>query len=146
MKNFKKYILFILIIILAIFLLYYFHPKNTTLGNIFSVHCDKENINKLYIRGINSRTENYIEDKNQIESILSNLSNVELIEYSGDTSKNRTKGSYEICIYESGKNNLYIYTLGKEYLIIYNDSDFYKTYKVLNNSFNRKYMEKITSE
>ncbi|SFC39924.1 hypothetical protein [Clostridium uliginosum] len=106
---------------------------------------NKENVDKIHIRGVNSGNIKNIKDKNKINEILSNLSNVKLVEYNGDTSKNRTKGAYEIVIYENHKYTLFIYTLGKEYLIISDSEKFLKRYKVLDNSFDREYMEKITS-
>ncbi|SFC38032.1 hypothetical protein [Clostridium uliginosum] len=145
MKNIKNYIIFLSIIILTVCLGYYFHSKYVTLDNIFSMTINKENVDKIYIRGVNSGNIKSIKDKNKINEILSNLSNVKLVEYYGDTAKNRTKGAYEIVIYKNAEDTLFIYTLGKEYLMISDNEKSLKIYKILDNSFDREYMKKITS-
>ncbi|WP_315076688.1 hypothetical protein [uncultured Clostridium sp.] len=141
----KRYFLILSIIILSIILLYCFYPRKTTIGNILSTNCNLEAIDKLYIRGVNSGNEKTIKDKDEINEILSYISTTKLVRYFGDTSKNRTKGSFHICLYENSDDVLSIYTLGKEYLIIWYKDNSNKTYKVLDDSFDRDYMNKALS-
>ncbi|WP_252230616.1 hypothetical protein [Clostridium sp. ZBS15] len=141
----KRYFIVLSIIILSIILIYYFYPRKTTIGNVLSNNCNLETIDKLYIRGVNSGNEKNIKDKEEIKQILSYISNTKIIRYFGDTSKNRTKGSFEICIYENSDDILCIYTLGKEYLIIWYRDNSNKTYKVIDDSFDRNYMNKVLS-
>ena len=141
----KRYFIVLSIIILSIILIYYFYPRKTTIGTVLSTNCNLETIDKLYIRGVNSGNEKNFKSKAEINEILSYISNTKIIRYFGDTSKNRTKGSFEICLYENSNDILCIYTLGKEYLIIWYKDNSSKTYKVIDDSFDRDYMNKVLS-
>ncbi|NFN93360.1 hypothetical protein FDB28_04485 [Clostridium botulinum] len=141
----KRYFIVLSIIILSIILIYCFYTRKTTIGNVVSTNCNLETIDKLYIRGVNSGNEQNFKSKTEINEILSYISNTEIIRYFGDTSKNRTKWSFEICLYENSDDILCIYTLGKEYLIIYYKDNSSKTYKVIDDSFDRDYMNKVLS-
>ncbi|MBN1035198.1 hypothetical protein DWC20_06485 [Clostridium botulinum] len=141
----KRYFIVLSIIILSIILIYYFYPRKTTIGTILYTNCNLETIDKLYIRGVNSGNEQNFKSKAEINEILSYISNTEIIRYFGDTSKNRTKGSFEICLYENSDDILCIYTLGKEYLIIWYKDNSSKTYKVIDDSFDRDYINKVLS-
>ncbi|NFT36132.1 hypothetical protein FDF10_12345, partial [Clostridium botulinum] len=126
-------------------LIYCFYTRRTTIMKGVSTNCNLETIDKLYIRGVNSGNEQNFKSKAEINEILSYISNTEIIRYFGDTSKNRTKGSFEICLYENSNDVLSIYTLGKEYLIIWYKDNSSKIYKVIDDSFDRDYINKVLS-
>lgn len=148
MKNKKKYIILCISILLLtnIYQLYtkihYIYPEKTTLDKIISSHCSKENINEIYIERLDSGNKKSIKDKDTINKVLSNLSNVQLVKYSGHMPHHKTEYSYEICIYDT-KKNLFIDTRGKEYFIISDDGNLLKRYKVLIDSFDYEYMDEI---
>lgn len=145
MRN-KKNILFLIIILLICILAYYFYPRIITLNSILFNNYNKENIEEIEIRSTSSRQDKSIKDKDEINNILTNFSNIKLVKHYGDIS-NRTKGSYHIYIYDKNSIPIEIVIQGKEYINIINDHDkSNKEYKIVDNSLNANYINELISQ
>lgn len=161
MKNFKKHLIFLCVIIVLVIFAYYFYPKSVSLNSVLLKYCNKQNINEIIIRSTNYDLEKAIEYKNthidydskkyiknndEIDAVLLNFSNIKLIEHYGST-LNHTKGSYYFYIYENDDNNLDVSILGKEYIQITDfKNNLEKNYKIVDNSLDMNYLRKLISE
>lgn len=147
MKNRRK-ILILLFISLLIFCLgigYYLYPKTGTLNGFLLNNYNKENIEKIEIRSTISRQDKSIEDKDEINEILSKFSNVKLARHYGNTS-DRVKGAYYIYIYDKNGIPIEVNIQGEEYVNIINDSDkSYRKYRIIDNSLDVDYINELIS-
>lgn len=127
------------IIALICILVYCLYPKSGTLNSFLLSNYDKESIEEVELRSTYSGQDKSFRDKKEINEIISNISNIKLVQYYGST-KDRVKGSYHIYIYD--KNQITeIYIQGKEYINIINDCDnSNKVYKIIDNSLNEDYI------
>lgn len=136
MRNRRKFLilLFISLLILVLGIGYYLYPKTGTLNNFLLSNYNKDNIEKIEIRSTISRQDKSIEDKDEINEILSEFSKVKLVRYYGNT-YDKTKGSYYIYIYDKNGIPIEVGIQGKEYVNIINDSDkSYRRYKIIDSS------------
>ncbi|KFX54738.1 hypothetical protein HYH39_17885 [Clostridium botulinum] len=149
MKNRSK-ILILLCIGLIICILgigyYYLHPKTGSLNGFLFNNYNKEEIRKIEIRSTHSRKEKLIEDKDEMNKIISDFSNIKLIEYYGSTS-NTSKGAYYIYFYDKYDVPIQVTIKGKEYINIINDVDkSNKNYKIIDNSLDVNDIYKLLSK
>lgn len=147
MRNRRKILilLFISLLILILGIGYYLYPKTGTLNSFLLNNYNKENIEKIEIRSTISRQDKSIEDKDEINEILSKFSNVKLTQYYGNTT-DRIKGAYYIYIYDKNVIPIEVSIQGKEYVNIINYSDkSYRKYKIIDNSLDIYYIDKLIS-
>ncbi|EHI98270.1 MULTISPECIES: hypothetical protein [unclassified Clostridium] len=141
----KRFVIFLITILSICILGYYLYPKNEDIGKLLFSNYQKENIEKIEIRSTSSRQDRSIKDKDKINEILYNISNIKLVRYYGST-VNRTKGSIHIYIYDESKVTTEIIIQGKEYINIINNYDnFNKEYKIIDNSLDLDYINRLIS-
>lgn len=141
----KRFVIFLITILSICILGYYLYSKNEDIGKLLFSNYQKENIEKIEIRSTSSRQDRSIKDKDKINEILYNISNIKLVRYYGST-VNRTKGSIHIYIYDESKVTTEIIIQGKEYINIINNYDnFNKEYKIINNSLDLDYINRLIS-
>lgn len=147
MRNNKKFLilLFSILLILALGIGYYLYPKTGTLNSFLLNNYNIKNIEQIEIRSTISRQNKLIEDKDKINEILSNVSNIKLLRHYGSTA-DKTKGSIHIFIYDESKIAIEIIIQGKEYINIINDYDnSNKEYKIIDNSLDLDYINTLIS-
>ncbi|WP_270565820.1 hypothetical protein [Clostridium beijerinckii] len=147
MTNKKKFsiLFFSTLLILALGTGYYLCHQTGTLNSFLLNNYNKENIEQIEIRSTVSREDKSIKDKDKINEILANVSNVKLVRHYGSTA-NKTKGAIHIFIYDKSRINIEIIIQGKEYINIINDYDnSNKEYKIIDNSLDLDYINRLIS-
>ncbi|WP_459479620.1 hypothetical protein [Clostridium saccharoperbutylacetonicum] len=138
-------IIILLIAVLVVILGYYLYPRTGTLNSFLSNNYNKENIEQIEIRSTYSGQDKTVKDKDEINKILDNVSNIKLVRHYGST-ENKTKGAIHIFIYDESRIVTEIIIQGKEYIDIINDYDnSNKEYKIIDNSLDLDYINSLIS-
>ncbi|MDF2884210.1 MAG: hypothetical protein K0R54_4777 [Clostridiaceae bacterium] len=138
-------IIILLIAVLVVILGYYLYPRTGTLNSFLSNNYNKENIEQIEIRSTYSGQDKTVKDKDEINKILDNVSNIKLVRHYGST-ENKTKGAIHIFIYDESRIVTEIIIQGKEYIDIINDYDnSNKEYKIIDNSLDLDYINRLIS-
>ncbi|UYZ39010.1 hypothetical protein OD350_29420 (plasmid) [Clostridium beijerinckii] len=138
-------IIIFLISVLVIISGYYLYPRTGTLNSFLLSHYNKENIEQIEIRSTYSGQYKSVRDKDEINKMLSDFSNIKLVQHYGSTS-DREKGSYHIYIYDENSVTTEIIIQGKEYINIINSSNnSNREYKVIDDSLDLDFINEFLS-
>lgn len=132
-----------IIFLIIFFIGYYFYPKSGTLNSFAFYNFNKSSIEKIEIRNTSSMKDKSIRDKDKINEIVSNISGIKITQ-SYDSTLGKARGSYYIYIYDKNTIPMEIVIQNKEYINVINDSN--KSYKIIENSFDTDYIDRLISE